>query len=282
MTTCSRFVRQGVLGLVVSGMVVTAMPAPASAQVAVGAGVDFPSLYYFRGVRQEADPKFTMQPWVDVGGTLRESDGSLKGITANVGLWNSWHTGSSGTGEFPDGTEGPGLFYETDFYATVNLGFGGFALATTYTVYMYPDPDFDTIHEIAFKGTFANMLSPYALLAIEMDDCEGCPKGTYLELGVAPSFPLTDQEGGPTLGVPVKLAFDVDEYYGIDESGFGFFSAGGVVTYPMGALGGGSWSIRGGLDLLFLSDVLESYNAKEDGDTSSVGFVGFGGISFSF
>ena len=274
MTTCSRFVRRGVWGLVMGGALMAAVPAPASAQVAVGAGVDFPSLYYYRGVRQEADPKFTMQPWVDVGGTVMEGDGALKSVTLNAGSWNSIHTGSL--------EEAYGAYYETDFYATLGLGFGGITVATTYTAYMYPSPDFDTIHEIAFKGSYSHMLAPYALLAIEMADCDGCPKGTYLELGVAPAFPLSDEEGGPNVTVPVKLAFDVSDYYTTDEEGFGFFSVGGVLNYPMGAIGGGTWSLKGGIDLLFLSDVLEFFNAKEDGETSSVGFVGFGGISFAF
>lgn len=281
MTTRTRFVKAGVLGVLAAGALVAVTPAPAAAQVAVGAGVDFPSLYYFRGIRQEADPKFTMQPWVDVGSTLKETDGTFKSISANVGLWNSWHTGSSGTGDL-NGVEGPGLFYETDFYATLGLGMGSFSLATTYTAYMYPDPDFDTIHEIAFKGTFSHMLAPYALIAFEFADCEGCPKGTYMEIGAGPSFPLTDEEGGPTVAVPVKLAFDLNDYYGVDESGFGFFSAGGVLTYPMGDLGSGSWSLKGGMDLLFMSDTLEAFNFKEDGETSGVGFVVFGGIGFAF
>jgi hypothetical protein len=254
-----------------------AAPAPASAQVAVSGGVDFPSLYYFRGIRQETDPKFTMQPWVDVGGTVMEGDGALKSVTLNAGSWNSIHTGSNNDPDVYDGS-----FYESDFYTTLGLGFGGISLATTYTAYMYPAPDFDTIHELAFKGSYSHMLAPYALIAFELADCEGCPKGTYLELGVAPAFALTDEEGGPTFTVPAKLAFDVNDYYTTDEAGFGFFSVGGVLTYPMGSIGPGTWSVKGGIDLLFLSDVLESYNFKEDGETSSVGFVGFGGISFAF
>jgi hypothetical protein len=257
------------------GALVAAMPAPASAQVAVSGGVDFPSLYYFRGFRQETDPKFTMQPWVDVGGTLMEGDGTLKSVSLNAGSWNSIHTGSNND-------DFDGSFYESDFYATLGLGFGGISVATTYTAYMYPSPDYSTIHEIAIKGSYSHMLAPYALLAFEVGDCEDCPKGTYLELGVAPAFALTDREGGPTLTVPAKLAFDVNDYYTTDESGFGFFSVGGVITYPVGSIGSGTWSVKGGIDLLFLSDVLEAANFKEDLETSSVGFVGFGGISFAF
>ena len=37
-------------------------PAANSGAIKLTAGVDFPSVYYFRGIRQETDPKFTMLP----------------------------------------------------------------------------------------------------------------------------------------------------------------------------------------------------------------------------
>ena len=206
---------------------------------------------------------------------LSEGEGALQGATLNVGSWNSLHTGSSGSG---DG--GPGLFYESDIYATLGLAFESLSLATTYTAYTYPAPDFAAIHEIAIKGTFAHMLSPYGLVAIEFADCDGCPKGTYVELGIGPSFALSQEDGGPTLAVPVKIGIDAKDYYGGDA--FGFFSVGGTVTIPMGETSWGSWLIKGGAEVLMLSETLEALNANGDGDTSKTGFVGFGGIGFSF
>lgn len=252
-----------------------AAPVPALAQdspLAVTAGVDFPSLYYFRGVRQEVDPKLTMQPWIDVGVPLMEGDGAIQSANLNVGSWNSWHTGSSGSG---DG--GPGFLYETDFYATLGLGFSGFTLATTYTAYTYPSPDFDAIHEIAFRGTVAHMLAPYVLLAQEFAEDD---PGTYLELGVGPSFALSDEEGGPTLAVPVKIGLDVNDYYGGD-TGYSFFSVGGTVNYPLPEQSWGTWGLRAGLEVLALSDTLEGFNFNGD-DFSSTGFIGFGGLTFAF
>src|SRR4051794_25246762 len=61
------------------------------------AGVDFPSVYYFRGIRQEVDPKVTVQPYGDVGITLASADKGLKSVAINFGVWNSLHTGSSGS-----------------------------------------------------------------------------------------------------------------------------------------------------------------------------------------
>lgn len=253
-----------------AGALAVAAPAPAAAQdapVEVSVGVDFPSLYYYRGVRQELDPGLTMWPWVDVGIPIMEGDGAVKSASLNVGSFNSIHTGSN-KDDFD------GAFYESDFYATLGLGFAGWSLDTTYTAYMYPAPDFEAIHEIAFRGTVDNFLSPYGLVAFEFAEDE---PGTYFEIGIGPSFALTDAEEGPSLDVPVKIGFDVNDYYGGD-TGFAFFSIGGTVNIPLQD----RVSLRGGVELLSLSDTLEFFNVNEDFETSKTGFVGFVGIGFAF
>jgi hypothetical protein len=244
----------------------------ASAQdVAVSGGLDVPSIYYFRGFRQETDPGLTLWPWVDVGVPLAEGgDTGIQSMNLNIGSWNSFHTGSNN--DVFDGA-----FYEADIYATLGLGFSNFTLATTYTAYTYPAPDFEAIHEIAFKGTFSHMLAPYGLIAFEFADCDGCPKGTYGELGIGPSFPLTAEEGGPTLAVPVKIGLDLNDYYGGDET-FGFFSVGGTVTVPLQQ----GWSVKGGAEFLAFGDTLEAVNIDDEGETSSTGLVGLIGVGFSF
>jgi hypothetical protein len=110
---------------------------PAQAQdpnpgaITLTAGLDIPTLYFFRGIRQETDPKLTLWPYGDVGLALFAGDGGVRSVGVNFGVWNSLHTGSSGL-------DGPSdkLHYEEDFYATLNLGFGaGVALGTTFTAY---------------------------------------------------------------------------------------------------------------------------------------------------
>jgi hypothetical protein len=237
----------------------------------VTAGIDVPSLYYFRGFRQEVSPKLTMWPWADVGvPILVDGEGSVKSASLNIGMWNSLHTGSSGT----DG--GPGLLYETDIYATIGLGFEGFSLATTYTAYTYPAPDFEPIHEIMFKASVPNMLAPYGLVAIEFIDCDGCPKGTYAELGVGPSFPL-GEEGSATLTVPIKVGLGLKDYYE-DGVSFGFASVGGTIGYPVNE----KVSLKFGAEVLMLGDVAEGFNFNDNFETSKTGFVVFGGIGFTF
>ena len=40
---------------------------PNPGAVTLTTGIDFPSVYFFRGIRQEADPTFTMFAFGDVG-----------------------------------------------------------------------------------------------------------------------------------------------------------------------------------------------------------------------
>lgn len=268
----SRWRRATVAGAMAALVMGFGGTASAQAQVTVTGGVDVPTLYYFRGVRQEVDPKLTIQPFVDVGAALfKDGAGVLKSVNVNVGTWNSIHTGSNN-----DDFDGP--FYESRIYATLTLGFGQLALAATYTAYTYPAPEFfgpgvsDAIHEIGVKGTYSHKWSPYGYIAFEL--AEDNP-GTYLELGVGPSFPLTSGAGGPTLTVPVRLAFDLKDFYGFGEK-FGYFGVGGTVVIPRG-----KWSIKLAGDLLMLSEGLETINVKDSGETSKVGLVGLVGIGFS-
>ena len=57
-----------------------AAAAPATPSVTVLVGVEMPSLYLFRGIRQEADAAFTAQPYVDLGFAASDR------VNVNVGL----------------------------------------------------------------------------------------------------------------------------------------------------------------------------------------------------
>jgi hypothetical protein len=246
-------------------------------------GFDVPSIYFFRGIRQETDPGLTMWPFADLGIALASGDGGVKSVGVNFGVWNSLHTGSSGS-------DGPFnlLHYEEDFYATLALGFGGgFSLGTTYTAYTSPNGMFDTVNELSFKVSKAHRFAPYGTIAFELDDegqaDAGLSKGTYLELGVGPSWPIGG--AGATLTIPVKLGMSLKDYYeGIDgDETFGFFDVGGLVTLPLGTAGRfGSWNLHGGLDLLILGDRNELANVNADGDTSGSQIVGLVGIGLTY
>jgi hypothetical protein len=250
---------------------------PNPGNLTVTGGLDFPTEYMFRGILQEADPKLTMWPFVDLGYTLFSGDGGVKSVGVNVGLWNSLHTGSSGS-------DGPfdKLWYEEDFYTTLTLGFGGgMSLATTYTAYTSPNTMFRNVKEVSFKVSVAQRFAPYGLIAFELGDtdsagADGGDPGTYLELGVGPSWPLAG--GKATVAIPVKLGMSLGDYYqGPDgDSTFGFFDIGALLTIPLGGQPSsfGSWNFHAGVDFFVLGDTTKFFN--EDNGNKIVGLVGFG------
>jgi hypothetical protein len=251
-------------------------------------GLDFPTLYFFRGIRQETDAGLTMWPFGDLGIALHSADEGLRSAAVNIGVWNSLHTGTSGTGGISEK-----LHYEEDFYATLNLGFGGgITLGTTYMALTSPNNMFATVKELQFKVSKAHMLAPYGFLAFELSEdgqadgghTFGGGKGTYLELGVGPSWPLGD--GVATLAVPVKLGMGLSNYYErLDDVGnivndtFGFFDIGGLVTFPLTKVSSsyGSWNFHAGIDFLMFGDTTKAANL---GDGSAV--VGLFGIGLTY
>jgi hypothetical protein len=239
--------------------------------------LDAPYVYVFRGIVQEADPKLTLFPAGDIGLALKSGDGGIKSVGVNFGVWNSLQTGSSGS----DGPSGR-LHYEEDFYASLTLGFGGgVSLATIYTSYTSPNGMFNTVKEIAFRVSKSHLLAPYGLLAFELDDDGqadgGLNKGTYLELGVGPSWPLAG--GKATLTVPVKLGLSLKDYYeGFDgDSKFGFLDVGALVTVPLSKIPSqfGSWNIHGGVDIYAFGDTTKDKFNEGDG-SKVVPVIGIG------
>jgi hypothetical protein len=291
---------------IVAGIALVGLAAPAAAQapaqadsdpnpggITLSASVDGVSTYMFRGIRQHSTG-MAWWPVADLGFAVYSGDGGLKSAAVNVGTWNSLHTGDTGT----DGSSGK-LWYESDFYSTLALGFGrGASLATTYTAYTSPNNTFTTVKEIAFRFGVddtsylgAAALKPYALVALEFDTAQGVGQadggaeaGSYLELGVAPGY------GWPraSLAVPVKLGISLADYYELNtgtadapvfvDNRFGFFSIGGLVTVPLGGTTSfGSWNLHGGVEFQALGDTTEALNG---GDGSRV--VGSIGVGFSY
>jgi hypothetical protein len=250
-----------------------AAQAPAAVEprpVKVTGGVDFPSHYFFRGIRQEADPALTVQPFVNLAFTATDA------LTVNVGSWNSLHTGST--------KDGPGAFYESDFYASAVFAAGPVTPTVLYTAYMSPADAFSTVHELAFIAAIndsdsAFPLAPAVTLAFELGDHSadgGSRKGVYLELAATPAIPLGD-DAPVTLTVPVKLGLSAHHYYenpvtGDDET-FGYFSIGLAGLVPLSP----NLDVHGGVTVYTFGDTLELFN---NGDKAQV--VGSIGLGFSF
>lgn len=255
---------------------------PNSGAVTLTAGIDFPSVYFFRGIRQEIDPKVTMFPYGDVSIALFSGDGGVKSGSVNFGVWNSLHTGTSGSG-------GPGaMHYEEIFYASLSLGFGaGVTITPQFTAYTSPNQVFKTVKEISFKVAHASKYAPYGLVAFEVGGTnsgqadDGSEKGTYAELGVAPSWGIG--VGRATVAIPLKLGLSVKDYYeGLaGDEGFGYLDAGVLFTVPLSGVSSnyGSWNVHGGANYLRLGDstVLIPGNDREQNQ-----FVVSAGIGFTY
>jgi hypothetical protein len=250
-------------------------PAANSGAIKLTAGVDFPSVYYFRGIRQEIDPKMTTQPFGDVGITLASADKGLKSVAVNFGVWNSLHTGSSGS-DTPDKS----IHYEEDFYSTLTLGFSQAAASVKYIAYTSPNLSYSTVKEIDFQVTGTQKFAPYALIATELGDASAdgfSNKGTYMELGAGPNWPLGKKA---TLTIPVLVGLSLKNYYETTDGDttFGYFDVGGLVTLPLSRVASkfGSWNVHFRADYLRLGDGTVQYGGTDGKKDQAVVSGGFG------
>jgi hypothetical protein len=274
----------------------TQSPAPSDpnpGKMTLTGSYDVVSTYMFRGIRQNSTG-IALWPVADLGLAVYSGEDRLKNVTINVGSWNSQNTGDTGA----DGPSGK-LWYESDFYTTVNLGLGGgTSVGATYTAYTSPNNAFTTVKEIMFKLGVDDtsylgkgVLKPNALVAFEFDTEPGVGQadgglkaGRYLELGVSPGY------GFPraSIAVPVKLGFSLSNYYELnvgtaddpifEDNKFGYFSVGALVTVPLGGTTNfGAWNIHGGVEFQALGDTTKAFNG---GDGSRV--IGSVGIGFSY
>jgi hypothetical protein len=278
----SRFIRFALLFAVVLGGT-TGSASAQSKRATFNGAIDFPTVYFFRGIRQEADPKFTTFVAGDLGvSLLADGSGGVKTAGVNFGTWNAFLTGTSGSDPLADNA-----FYESDLYASLTLGFGGgVSITPMFTAYTSPNDVFKTVKEVSFKVAHANKAATYALVAFELggDDSGqadgGSELGTYLELGIGPSWPLAD--GKATLAIPVKVGLSLKDYYELsgEDKKFGYIDVGALITVP---LSGGKWNVHGGVDVFGLGDMTGAANSDPDtGEARKSWVIASGGIGFTF
>ena len=287
-------VRRSALAVLAAVGVMVLTSAPAFAQEAqdpnpgaltLTGSIDFVNQYMFRGFRQNSSGIATW-PAMDLGISAYSGDGGLKSVGINFGTWNSLHTGDTGQ----DGPSGK-LWYESDFYATLGLGFGGgTSFSTTYTAYTSPNGGFTTVKEIMFKlavddsGKLGKAaVKPYIAIAREFDAEPGRGQadggenaGTYLEIGFAPGY----SGSKASIGFPIKVGLSAGDYYELDgeDNTFGYFSIAGIVTVPLGGTTSfGAWNIHGGVEYQKLGTTTEFYNGGESNQV-----IGSFGIGFSY
>jgi hypothetical protein len=263
-------------------------PDPNPGALTITGNIDFLNQYMFRGIRQNSTG-MAMWPSFDLGIAAYSGEGGLKSVGINIGTWNSLHTGDTGQ----DGPSGK-LWYESDFYATLGLGFGGgFALGTTYTAYTSPNNGFTTVKEIMFKFAVDDSgklgkgaVKPYIVIAQEFGTDiatgqadGGANAGTYMEIGIAPGYYGISKA---SIAFPIKVGMSLSDYYENpltgEDSAFGFFSIAGIVTVPLGGTTSfGSWNIHGGVEYEALGDTTEFFNGGESNQV-----IGSFGIGFSY
>ena len=239
--------------------------APAAPPVVVTGGLDFVNQYNFRGIRQNTEG-VSIWPFIDFGFTPYRGDGALKIVSLNVGTWNAGHTSLHGN-----------KWYESDIYGTVGFGFESATVGFTYTSYTSPADLFAHVKELAVKVSTPGPVggvafNPYGLVAFELSDDgqadAGVSKGRYLELGIAPGY----AGARASLAVPVKVGLSAGDYYEFasgDDSTFGYFSVGGLVTVPMGS----HLNVHGGVEFQVFGDTVEAYNGQ---DTAGIASIGLG------
>ncbi len=255
--------------------VTTEVEAAPAKRISFATGFDFATAYLFRGIFQE-DHGTIVPPYVDLGVTLYQGGGTLKSIIANVGNWNSLHSG-------PTGESGHGnAWYEADYYGSVTFTLGNWKPGALFTSYTSPNDAFKTVHELAGVLAYddsgsAFPLSPKILLAHELSGQAdgGAKQGTYLELGIRPSVKLIGGKYPLSLAVPVKTGLSLKDYYEgpAGNSSFGYFDTGAIASVGI-ASGKISWDIHGGVDFLWLGDSMKRLNGGDG--FKPVGILGVG------
>ena len=249
--------------------------APAK-RVTLTAGVDFVSAYLFRGIFQE-DSGVIVPPYVDVGVSVYSGEGALKSVTLNGGIWNSLHSGPSGSG---NASIERSAWYEADYYGSVTFQVGKWKPGALFTSYTSPNDAFGTVDELAGVLAYddsgsAFPLNPKAIVAFELKGQadggggleDGGNKGTYFELGVRPVLAMSAHPKYPvSLAIPAKIGLSLKDYYQgpTGNNRFGYFDLGGIVSVPLAFMNHKStWDLHGGLDILWLGDNNKALNGGD-------------------
>ena len=136
---------------------------PNTGRVSISAGVDWTSAYFFRGIKQETED-LILQPYGELTFKLVDNAGALTSLSLTAGIWNSLHTGPTGS-DSPTASD-PKLWYELDGYGKLSaVLWEDLTTYVLYTAYLSPNNVFDTVQEVAFGVAYndAKLLGPFAL-----------------------------------------------------------------------------------------------------------------------
>jgi hypothetical protein len=250
--------------------------APNTGRVSLSLGADWASAYYFRGIVGTENGGSNVQPYAEVGFKLLEDVGSLSSLVISPGIWNNFHYGDGEVVEPSD----PRFWFESDLYLKLSATWWDvLTTAVTYTYYTSPNDSFSTFADVGLSfglsdakwlGDFA--LNPSLLFAFEtkgeaLASANG-KKGIYMGLGLAPAYTLfTDATTPLTVSLPLTFGFSLKDYYTVDGGQtFGYFSGGPLFTAQLKFIPPeyGNWSLRAGVQLLWLNTNLETVNTGDN------------------
>lgn len=204
-------------------------------------GVALTNEYILFGLVQDKDTVIA-QPYLNLNFRLYEGKGWLSGVIFQLPLWASVHdinkprprNGNSTLKDWYEFDINPGLCF-------------GFAKNWTFMIsdYIYTSPGdyFLTSHNLnlaltyddsGLLGNFA--LKPHVCFLQELDNhsglgAQGDTESQYYEVGIAPSHTFAKNATYPlTVTFPSTAGFGSNGYYG---QGFGFFSTGATVSFPL-------------------------------------------------
>jgi hypothetical protein len=263
---------------------------PNTGRLSISAGVDWTSAYFFRGIKQETED-LILQPYGELTFKLVENAGALTSLSLTAGIWNSLHSGATGSDSLT--AADPKVWYELDGYGKLSAVLREDLTASIiYTAYTSPNDLFGTVQEVAVGLGYndAKLLGPFALnpsflVAFEFDGQAdaGRDKGVYGQIGIAPGYTFWPESAYPvSLSVPLAVGLSLKDYYefgtGSDDT-FGYFSGGVTLSVPLAFIPPefGKWLIKGGVQVLVLGDNLKAIN---DGDEVQV--IGTLGLAFTY
>ena len=153
-------------------------------------GVGVVSEYIFHGMPQE-NQGFILQPYADLSFKFYQGPGLVSSVTADVGIWNSFH--GTRTGAIAGSTIGN--WFEFDFSAGVTAEVGKFSISPSFKVYESPSDAFTNVYTMSLNveyddtdllGDFA--MHPHVFFERGMHgrSGNGTGNGNYSEIGVAP------------------------------------------------------------------------------------------------
>lgn len=230
--------------------------------------------YYFRGLAQQKRIPI-LHGSLELGYDLL----TRRGITVQpfAGVWNSFSTQRLPTAQ-TGGTWDP--WYELDLYGGVQVSGPEFLARATFTTYGSPARAFGEFDDVTVSlgwtprdVPLATALAPSLTYAQETrGSADGLGRGSYLEVGVQPTFELGQLARRPMrLTVPLAAGFSLGRYYesprdGSDER-FGFFDAGlelAVDLYRVAKRGLSTLTL--GVHRLELGDHAADFNGGDRGE----------------